>query len=111
MNELYRAWNKLTEEAVSRQAGRDDPWRPKLHVAPPVGWLNDPNGLCQYEGEYHAFFQMAPFEPGGGLKFWGHCTSKDMLHWEFRGIPLLPDQPYDCHGAYSGSALVDEDRM
>lgn len=111
MNALYRTWNRLTEDAVNRQAGREDPWRPKLHVAPPVGWLNDPNGLCQFRGVYHAFFQMAPFEPEGGLKFWGHCTSRDMLHWEFQGIPLMPDQPYDCHGAYSGSALVEDDRM
>lgn len=111
MNALYRAWKKLTAEEICRHEGREDPWRPQMHVSPPVGWLNDPNGLCQYRGEYHAFFQMAPFEPNGGLKFWGHCTSRDMIHWEFRGVPLQPDQPYDCHGAYSGSALVEDDRM
>lgn len=57
----------------------------------PVGWLNDPNGLCQLGDTYHAFFQMSPFEPEGGLKFWGHCESKDLLHWDFTGVPMQPD--------------------
>lgn len=26
-------------------------------------------------------------------------------------MPLCPDQPFDCHGAYSGSALIEEDQM
>ena len=40
------------------------------HLMPPVGWLNDPNGLCWYKGKYHVFFQYAPFDVEGGLKFW-----------------------------------------
>lgn len=113
MNALSRAWERLLQKELNRQdeAEQQDVWRPKLHIAPPVGWLNDPNGLCQYKGMYHAFYQLAPFEPEGGLKFWGHCISKDLLHWEFQGVPLLPDEPFDCHGAYSGSALVEEDSM
>lgn len=115
MNALYRVFQKLVNEELEKQKETDQKvgyrWRPEFHVAPPTGWLNDPNGLCQKDGIYHAFFQMAPFEPEGGLKFWGHCISKDMLHWEFQGVPMQPDQPYDCHGAYSGSALVEEDRM
>lgn len=112
MNALRRAWARLLDiELKKKDAEAADPWRPRLHIAPPVGWLNDPNGLCQYRGVYHAFYQMAPFEPEGGLKFWGHCTSTDLLHWKFQGIPLMPDEPFDCHGAYSGSALVEEDKM
>lgn len=113
MNALYHAWDKLIEEELKRAENRTgkDNWRPMLHIAPPMGWLNDPNGLCQYKGVYHAFYQMAPFQPEGGLKFWGHCTSSDLLHWKFEGIPLKPDEPYDCHGVYSGSALVEEDKM
>lgn len=113
MNALHTAWEKLIEEESRRQKGRTDQdlWRPRLHIAPPAGWLNDPNGLCQYKGIYHAFYQLAYFQPEGGLKFWGHCTSRDLLHWEFQGVPLCPDQPFDCHGAYSGSALIEEDQM
>lgn len=113
MNALHQVWEKLIEEESRRQkenADRDQ-WRPQIHIAPPAGWLNDPNGLCQYKGIYHAFYQLAYFQPEGGLKFWGHCTSRDLLHWEFQGVPLCPDQPFDCHGVYSGSALTEEDRM
>ena len=113
MNALYNAWKKLLREELKRKedSSGEDMWRPTLHIAPPVGWLNDPNGLCQYKGVYHAFYQMSPFHPEGGLKFWGHCTSKDLLHWKFEGISLCPDQPYDCHGVYSGSAIVEDDTM
>ena len=86
-------------------------WRPKLHIAPPFGWLNDPNGLCQYQGIYHVFYQFSPFEVKGGLKFWGHCTSRDLLHWTFEGAPMMPDQPEDCHGVYSGSSLTEDGSM
>ena len=109
MNALYRAFRKLIREELKKEM--PDRWRPAFHVAPPVGWLNDPNGLCQKDGVYHAFFQMAPFEPQGGLKFWGHSVSRDLIHWEFKGVPMMPDQPYDCHGAYSGSALAEGDQM
>lgn len=113
MNALQRTMKKLINRELEEAAGKqaDMRWRPQLHVAPFTGWLNDPNGLCQYKGVYHAFFQTAPFEAEGGLKFWGHCTSKDLLHWDFDGIPLLPDQTFDCHGAYSGSALTEGDTM
>lgn len=113
MNALHDVWEQLIREEAGRREKRaeKDVWRPRIHIAPPAGWLNDPNGLCQYQGVYHAFYQLAYFQPEGGLKFWGHCTSQDLLHWEFQGVPLYPDQPFDCHGAYSGSALVEEDIM
>lgn len=113
MNVLHQAWGQLLERELQsrRKEQKKDSYRPLLHIAPPMGWLNDPNGLCQYQGVYHAFYQFAPFHPEGGLKFWGHCTSKDLLHWEYQGVPLRPDEPYDCHGAYSGSALIEEGKM
>lgn len=81
------------------------------HLMPPVGWLNDPNGLCWFQGKYHVFFQYAPFDVEGGLKFWGHYTSEDLIDWKYEGVALYPDSSYDCHGVYSGSALVDDDKM
>lgn len=93
-----------------RQADRMENglWRLKLHLMPPTGFMNDPNGLCYFRGLWHVFFQYAPFSPQGGLKCWGHYTSPDLLHWTYRGVPLLPDQPFDCHGEYSGSAVVQD---
>ena len=81
------------------------------HLMPPAGWLNDPNGLCYFKGRYHVFFQYNPFEATGGLKFWGHYSSADMLEWKYEGVALYPDSVMDCHGAYSGSALVEGDKL
>ena len=81
------------------------------HLMPPTGWLNDPNGLCWYKGRYHVFFQYSPFESNGGLKFWGHYSSEDMISWRYEGVPLLPDSIYDCHGVYSGSAIAEKDKL
>lgn len=74
------------------------PHRLTHHLMPPAGWLNDPNGLCYYKGRYHVFFQYSPFEVKGGLKFWGHYSSEDLVSWIYEGVSLYPDGPMDCHG-------------
>ncbi|MGN0131575.1 MAG: sucrose-6-phosphate hydrolase [Lachnospiraceae bacterium] len=79
-----------------------------LHLMPPVGWLNDPNGLCQKDGMYHIFFQYSPFDANGGEKFWGHFQTRDFMHYAYTGAPLSPDLPMDRDGVFSGCALVDE---
>ena len=81
------------------------------HLMPPTGWLNDPNGLCYFKGKYHVFFQYNPFDATGGLKFWGHYSSADMLNWKYEGVALYPDSVMDCHGVYSGSALAEGDKL
>lgn len=45
--------------------------RPKYHITPPTGWMNDSNGLCEYRNEYHIFFQSTPETVKNGLKKWG----------------------------------------
>ena len=82
-----------------------------FHLMPPVGWLNDPNGLCQFKGVYHAFFQYSPFDAEGGVKMWGHSESQDLVAWDYVGAPLVPDQPFDVSGVYSGCAYVEGDVM
>lgn len=113
MNALQKDLKKLTYLIEQKEFERvqKDPYGLKFHLMPKVGWLNDPNGLCQYKGEYHVFFQYSPFNAEGGLKFWGHYTSKDFINWEYKGTELFADQPYDCHGVYSGSAFVEDDKM
>lgn len=83
----------------------------KLHLMPPVGWLNDPNGLCEKDGIYHIFFQYSPFDATGGEKFWGHYQTSDFVRYEYTGAPLAPDLPIDRDGVYSGCALVENDMM
>ena len=85
-----------------------DPWRQVFHVQPPVGLLNDPNGLVQYEGTYHLCYQWHPFAPKHALKFWAHLTSTDLVHWTQQPIALAPSQPYESHGCYSGSGIVHD---
>lgn len=109
MNALTRDLMKLAARA-EREAVQDR-FRQKLHLMPPVGWLNDPNGLCHFQGVYHAFFQYSPFDAEGGVKMWGHYTSENMTDWEYKGISLYPDQPFDCHGVYSGSAFTEDGKL
>lgn len=87
-------------------------WRQQLHLEPPKGWLNDPNGLSWFKNKYHVYFQYAPDDINGGVKkCWGHYESTDMLSWNFTGTVLFPDTPYDASGAYSGSAVVNGDEL
>ena len=113
MNALQRDLKKLVPlvESLGKETVAADPHRQRFHLQPPVGWLNDPNGLCVYSGQYHAFFQYGPFDVNGGVKHWGHAVSTDLLHWEQLPVMLYPDEPFDCHGAYSGSALVEDGTM
>ena len=110
MNALRKDLEKLVPLA-EKSAPSAGPWGLRFHLAPPTGWLNDPNGLCRFRGEYHVFYQYGPFDASGGVKFWGHYVSGDLLSWEQRPVMLCPDQPWDVHGAYSGSALCEEDGM
>lgn len=113
MNALQRDLKKLVPlvESLGKADVEADPYRQQFHLQPPVGWLNDPNGLCVYGGQYHAFFQYGPFDVTGGVKHWGHAASKDLLHWEPLPVMLYPDEPFDCHGVYSGSALIEGTEM
>ncbi|MBQ2949244.1 MAG: glycoside hydrolase family 32 protein [Clostridia bacterium] len=83
-----------------------DTYRPTYHAVPPCGWINDPNGFCYYNGEYHLFCQFNPYSAEWDSMHWGHWTSKDLIYWTWRGVSLAPDQPYDHFGCFSGHAIV-----
>lgn len=109
MTERERKLRELAAEAERKipevAAGR---YRCKYHLMPPVGWLNDPNGLCKAGGLYHVFFQYAPQgADGSGMRSWGHYASPDLLHWKFYGVAIYPDTEYDADGAYSGSSVPE----
>lgn len=78
---------------------------------PPVGLLNDPNGVIYWKGSYHVFFQWQPFQTGHGAKFWGHYTTQDVVNWKREEIALAPSDWFDKNGCYSGSAVTKDDRL
>ena len=83
--------------------------RPFYHVTGPVGWINDPNGFCEYDGFYHLFFQYHPYSVKWGPMHWGHARSRDLITWEYLPAALAPDEEYDRDGCYSGSAITLDD--
>ena len=87
---------------------KNQKYRLKFHLMPPVGWMNDPNGLCFYKGLYHVFFQYAPSGPCAYERYWGHYTSPDYLHWKYEGIAIRSDCAWDQNGAFSGCAFTDD---
>ena len=66
--------------------------RSQFHFSARTGWINDPNGLVYYDGEYHLFFQHNPCEPVGGNCHWGHAISTDLVHWKQVDHALYPDE-------------------
>jgi fructan beta-fructosidase len=87
-----------------------DLYRPSYHFSTDSNWINDPNGLVYYEGEYHLFYQYNPFGAKWGHMSWGHSISKDLLHWTKLPIALKEDKKVnggDSAMIFSGSAVVD----
>lgn len=109
LKEDYKAWYKENEDYRKKVAA--DPRRLSFHLMPKTGWLNDPNGLCQFHGTYHIYYQYTPFEPTGELKMWGHYTTKDFVHYKDYGPVVFPDKDFDAHGVYSGSAFIEDDTI
>ena len=82
--------------------------RPRVHLTPEAGWLNDPHGLHFLDGVYHLFFQHVPDSTDWRRDIhWGHATSTDLLHWESRPIALPPGDGDE--GCWSGCAIIDDD--
>lgn len=87
---------------------KEDVFYPSYHIAPHHGLLNDPNGLCQINGEYHIFYQWFPLGPVHGLKYWYHISTKDFISYNDYGVAIKPEEEYDYRGCYSGMILPDE---
>lgn len=89
-----------------RNKFKDDFHRPIFHYLPPANWINDPNGVIQWQGRYHLFFQYNPDAAIHRNMHWGHAVSDDLIHWQDLPIALAPtpNSP-DEAGIFSGSAI------
>ena len=89
---------------VTAVLAQDEPFRPQFHFTPEKNWMNDPNGMVFYEGEWHLFYQYNPHGNTWGHMSWGHAVSRDLVHWEH--LPLALAEENDVM-IFSGSAVVD----
>ena len=99
-NPLLRRMNEARKKMDS------DPHRPIYHYVNPESTLNDPNGLCYWQGRWHLFYQAYP--PEDSRQHWGHAVSDDLVHWRDLPYAIYPNPERAC---FSGSALVEKDRV
>lgn len=83
-----------------------DPRRPRHHLTPAVGWINDPYGVTYTDGRYRVFCQ---YDPDGvqwvpGLS-WGVAETEDLVRWSPMRTALEPADP--AYGCWSGTAVED----
>ncbi|WP_163542658.1 glycoside hydrolase family 32 protein [Occultella kanbiaonis] len=85
-----------------------DPF-PHLHIRPPHGWVNDPNGIGHWDGRWHVFYQYNPDTPVHANIHWGHSSSADLLTWRDEPVALAPrSDSIDAAGVWSGVATMDD---
>ena len=90
----------------SRKKLAADPHVPLYHFISPENRLNDPNGLSFWQGRWHLFYQGYP--PEDPRQHWGHAVSDDLIHWRDLPYAIYPNPE---EHVFSGSALVEEDRV
>ena len=101
------AENPLMHRFVeSRRTLASDRYRPLYHFVSPEGTMNDPNGLCFWQGRWHLFYQGYP--PEDPRQHWGHAVSDDLIHWRDLPYAIYPNPEYQC---FSGASLAEVDRV
>lgn len=90
----------------SRERQSSDRYRPVYHFVSPESTLNDPNGLCYWQGNWHLFYQAYP--PEDRRQHWGHVYSKDLVHWKDLPYAIYPSPE---RAVFSGSSYAEEDRV
>ena len=84
-----------------------DHHRPSYHFLPAANWMNDPNGVIQWRGRYHLFFQYNPDGAYHANMHWGHAVSDDLAHWEELPIAIAPTPNSPDEGGIFTGCMVD----
>lgn len=103
--------NRLDEQKKLQKMMNTDKYLLNFHLIPPSGWLNDPNGLCEFKGINHIYYQYTPFDATWGMKLWGHYTTADWITYKEYEPFIFSDIPEDQDGVYSGSAFIKDDKI
>ena len=101
--------------AASRKRLSADPYRPAFHFVSPESQLNDPNGLCFWQGRWHLFYQGYPpdeFPEPRDIplrrQHWGHAVSDDLVRWRDLPYAIYPGVERMC---FSGGTVVEPERV
>ncbi len=106
---MNQAFPDVNTFLAMRQSLAPDRHRPRYHFLPPANWMNDPNGLIHWRGEYHLFYQHNPYAARHHRIHWGHAVSSDLVHWRDLPIALTPSPDHaDKDGCWSGCAVVHD---
>src|SRR4029078_9231323 len=82
----------------------NEPDRPQFHYTAERNWLNDPNGLVFFQGEWHLFHQYNPQSVESDNKSWAHAVSRDLVHWEHLPLAIRYGDSIEI---WSGGAVFD----
>ena len=78
--------------------------RPIYHYSARRGFINDPNGMVYYNGQYHLCYQHNPYDVVVGNQNWGNAVSTDLVHWQELPEAICGDA---LGQIWSGSSVVD----
>ena len=96
----------ISRMSESREKLSADKFRPIYHYVNPESTLNDPNGLCYWQDNWHLFYQAYP--PEDPRQHWGHAISKNLINWRDLPYAIYPNPEEKC---FSGATLVENDRV
>ena len=92
----------------SQASYEGDIHRPRYHFLPAANWMNDPNGVVQWNGRYHLFYQYNPDGAYHANMHWGHAVSADLAHWQELPIAITPTPNSPDQGGIWSGCIVDD---
>ena len=102
---------KQADEYIAANAQNiDKTYYPRYHMAPPIGWMNDPNGLAYFNGEYRLFYQYHPYSDSFGAMHWGQFVSSDLIEYRHGSVALCPSGA-DETSCFSGGGIAADGKL